>query len=324
MTHQKTTLPTVSFIVPYYNLPKELLNECINSLLSLPLSDEEREIVVVDDGSDFCPLNEMADFRDRLIYVRQKNAGLSEARNRGINISTGRYIQFVDGDDCLLLSGYEHCLNLIRKDETIDLLLFGSTTTGESNDSFSDSEPQSGSHYMRHENLRASAWGYLFKRSILGKLRFTPGLLHEDEDFTPQLMLRAEHVVDTTATAYYYRQRENSIITNLDKAHVERRLNDKESIIGKLNFMADGLPTADRIGMQRRVHQLTMDYLYDTIVTTRSAQELETRIERLAQKGLFPLPDKDYTQKYKWFRRLSANKLTRKLLVKAILNNSKQ
>ena len=108
-------------------------------------------------------------------------------------------------------------------------------------------------------------------------------------------------------------------MTNLDPAHVEKRLNDKESIIGKLHVMADRLPMADRLGMQRRVHQLTMDYLYDTIVTTLSEEELERRIRQLEQKGLFPLPDKDYTQKYKWFRLLSKNKLTRKLLMKAVL-----
>jgi hypothetical protein len=319
MTSHQAAQPMISFIVPYYNLPKALLCECIDSILALPLDDNEREIVVVDDGSSFCPLNEMEDYRDRLIYVRQNNAGLSEARNRGIDISTGRYIQFVDGDDCLIGSGYEHCLSVVRKDDTVDLLMFHPTTEQEVVQNIADNEPQSGSAYMKHENLRASAWGYLFKRSILGKLRFTPGLLHEDEDFTPQLMLRAEKVVETTAVAYYYRQRDNSIMTNLDPAHVEKRLNDKESIIGKLHVMADRLPMADRLGMQRRVHQLTMDYLYDTIVTTRSEEELERRIRQLEQKGLFPLPDKDYTQKYKWFRLLSKNKLTRKLLMKAVL-----
>ena len=94
--------PLVSFIITYYNLPVDMLHECIGSIMQLPLQSEEREIILIDDGSDITPLNEIIDYRDEVIYLRQHNQGLSTARNVGVDISKGRYIQFIDADDCLI------------------------------------------------------------------------------------------------------------------------------------------------------------------------------------------------------------------------------
>ena len=57
-----------------------------------------------------------------------------------------------------------------------------------------------------------------------------------------------------------------------------------------------------------------MDYIYNIITLTHNGKYLEQCIEELKQKGLFPLPDKDYTQKYKWFRRLSSTRQGRRML----------
>ena len=75
MTHT----PLISFIITYYNLPVEMLRECIESILQLSIPSEEREIILIDDGSDMSPLNELIDYRDQMIYLRQYNQGLRRA-----------------------------------------------------------------------------------------------------------------------------------------------------------------------------------------------------------------------------------------------------
>lgn len=57
--------------------------------------------------------------------------------------------------------------------------------------------PVSGAEYMRHNNIKGSPWWYIFRRNMLGSLRFHKGLIVEDEEFTPQLLLRAEKVFVT-------------------------------------------------------------------------------------------------------------------------------
>lgn len=309
--------PLISFVVTTYNLSPDMLMECLNSIFSLSLSREEREIILIDDGSDLSPLDEMTDVRDELIYLRQPNQGLSVARNMGLRCASGKYVQFIDGDDYLIQAPYEHCLDIIRYREA-DMVLFYETQKKQSEVSFFYDGPVSGVAYMHQNNLRASACGYIFRRAILGSLRFTPGILHEDEEFTPQLMLRAEKVYTTKAEAYFYRKRENSIMERQDNRHTAKRLNDMIGIILHLKDLAEVAPEIDRVALGRRIAQLSMDYLYNTIRLTRSHKHLMEAIETLRKHGLFPLPDKRYTKRYFTFRRLVGNALGRRILLATI------
>ena len=316
----KTRQPLVSFIVTCYNLPTDMLCECIDSILKLNLQPEEREIIIVDDGSDLSPMNDLLRYGDDIIYVRQKNGGLSTARNKGIEVATGNYLQFVDGDDQLIQSGYDNCLDILRRHQDADMVLFDfdEHTCPEQADTAESPTPMSGTSYMRHHNIHGTAWGYLFRRTTLSDLRFTPGIYHEDEEFTPQLLIRAETVYPTMAKAYCYNRRPDSIITSQDEAHIEKRFNDMLQVIRHLHQMADRLPNNDQLAMERRVAQLTMDYIHNVIRQTRSLTITQQRIETLRAEGLFPLPDRNYTRKYQWFRRMTNSKLGLSLLVKIL------
>ena len=314
---QSQKAPLVSFIVTYYELPIEMLFQCLNSIMALSLSSSDREIIIVDDGSRQSPLPHLGPYTDEVIYVRQPNGGLSEARNTGIRISKGTYIQFVDGDDQLIRSSYEHALDIVRY-QSPDMVMFGFTNEPEALSVFDDTPLMSGTNYMRSYNLQGSACCYLFKKSALGELRFTAGIYHEDEEFTPLLLLRADSVISTNAKAYQYRKRENSIMSATNIRHLLKRLNDNKSIISRLNEMADTLPTESRIALLRRVHQLTMDYLYNIILLTRNRHYLDRRIAELHAIGLYPLPKRDYTRKYIWFRRLINTEIGISMLMRAI------
>lgn len=310
--------PLVTFVVCYYDLPIQMLCQCVDSILALSLQREEREIIVVDDGSDISPTNALMQYGEDIIYVRQKHSGLSAARNMGINMARGRYLQFVDGDDRLMTEPYNHCLDILRSHEDADMVVFDFTSSTDVSTTYTDGPVLSGTDFMRHHNIHGSACLYLFRQKTLSELRFTPGIFHEDEEFTPQLLLRAEHVYPTDAHAYYYCQRPNSITSTTDEQKVQKRLDDLHAITHRLYLLADRLPLNDRLALRRRVAQLTMDYLYQIIMQTRSAQQLDTRIAMLRSEGLFPLPNEDYSQKYVWFRRMTSTALGRTLLLHSL------
>ena len=314
---QSQEKPLISFILTYYNLPVEMLQKCIDSILTLAVNTGEREIIVVDDGSENSPVSELMKYSDEITYIRQRNMGLSEARNKGIQMATGEYLQFVDADDLLVKAGYDYCIGIAR-DQQPEMILFDFTTSAVQAATYQHSPLQSGSHYMRHHNLHGTACGYLFRRTILGELRFTAGIYHEDEEFTPLLLLRTETVCVTNAQAYFYQQRDNSIITKTDIRHRLRKLNDLKGVISRLHDVADHRPVDDRTALQRRVAQLTMDYLYQIILQTNSRHYLDRKIAVLRREGLFPLPDQNYTTKYAWFRRLSNSSAGRSLLMRII------
>lgn len=308
--------PLVSFIVTTYNLPVTLLDECLNSILSLSLSEEEREIILIDDGSERSPIDFLSK-RDDLIYIRQANQGLSVARNNGLQWAKGEYIQFVDGDDYLVTAPYEHCLDFVRYDQP-DMVLFHMTASNDPDTAFSTPQPVSGCEYLIENNMRAAACGYIFRKEVLRELKFTSGIYHEDEEFTPQLLLRSKRVFDTNAPAYYYRQRTGSITHSTDTKIIDKRLEDILQVIEHLKCLASQSPVESKIALERRVAQLTMDYLYQIIVQTQSRQRLDAAIDILQEMELYPLPDRQYTRKYTLFRKLISSHLGRQLLVRGL------
>lgn len=89
----------ISIIIPVYNV-KKYLNDCIQSVINQTYNN--LEIILIDDGStdgsgDYC--DEIAKKDSRIFVYHKTNGGLSEARNVGIKISTGKYITFIDSDD---------------------------------------------------------------------------------------------------------------------------------------------------------------------------------------------------------------------------------
>ncbi len=96
--------PKISVVVPVYNVEK-YLRQCIDSILNQTY--DNLEIILVNDGStDNCPeiCDEYAHKDSRVKVIHKKNGGLSSARNRGIDESTGEYIMFVDSDDWINLN----------------------------------------------------------------------------------------------------------------------------------------------------------------------------------------------------------------------------
>ena len=306
--------PLVSFIITTYNLPINLLIECLQSVFSLSLGQDEREIILVDDGSDVCTLQELAAYQNQLIYIRQANQGAAAARNLGLKVANGMYIQFIDGDDALIPFSYEHCLDIIRY-KNADVVSFAASSSKKGNNAPSVQGPMTGSAYISQNNLQVMVWKYLFKKDILCGLQFTKGLLNEDEEFTPQLLLRAERMYVTDARAYHYRRRKNSCTTSKAPRTLMKRLQDTENILFHFQDRLDSWPEMERNAMRRRIAQLSMDYLYNVARYTHSINHLNKTIERLGRRGLYPLPKKNYTWKYRLFRSVIQTKMGRKFLI---------
>jgi glycosyltransferase involved in cell wall biosynthesis len=98
--------PLVSIIVPVYNTQKKYLLECLESIKHQDYRNTE--VIIVDDGSDedtvkladyFVASNSKESEEQSWKIIRQKNKGLSAARNTGYKVATGKYIQFLDSDD---------------------------------------------------------------------------------------------------------------------------------------------------------------------------------------------------------------------------------
>ena len=87
---------TISVIIPAYNIEKYIARALRSVLGQTRLADE---IIVIDDGSTDSTADEIKKFSDQVRYIYQPNAGVSAARNKGIESATSEWIAFLDGDD---------------------------------------------------------------------------------------------------------------------------------------------------------------------------------------------------------------------------------
>lgn len=301
---------SISFIIPYYNLERELLLRAVDSI-ALARLDCDYEIIVVDDGTPDSRAEGWLRGKSRVRYFRQANGGLSAARNAGIDLATKEYIQFLDGDDYLFPSTYRKAVELLQKEQP-DMLLFNHKKVF--SQSLDDEAPRAianeqfadGIDYMLNRNIFAGAWHYVFRKQILGDLRFIPRIFHEDEDFTPRLLANSGKVIATDAVCYAYYQRQGSITNNRNDSQLAKRFDDMMLILTKMKQSA--AETSDnrlQRAYTRRCNQLALGILYTALTDLPTTSATIGIADRLAAEGLWPLPKARYTWRYRLFRRLT-------------------
>lgn len=222
----------VSIIIPAYNV-ETYIERCVSSALKQTLKDIE--VIVIDDGSTDNTYNKICEFNDsRLVLIHQDNAGAASARNRGIELATGEYIGFIDGDDWVDLRMYEilysvakktnaeivnakHCIVQNDKPEPQNNNVTNDKTTGvqEYFDKvvYSDDEIHSIIQKANQSRVLWFAWKGIYKTSMIRKesILFPTNLdLGEDTLFVLQCMLCSNVMVSVNRQLYYYVQRKGS------------------------------------------------------------------------------------------------------------------
>ena len=116
--------PKISVIVPVYKV-ESYLGKCLDSIIGQTY--HILEIILIDDGSpDRCGeiCDEYAAKDPRIHVIHQQNAGLSAARNAGLDIASGDYIMFVDSDDWVEKNTCETVL-MIAQQQQADIVCYG-------------------------------------------------------------------------------------------------------------------------------------------------------------------------------------------------------
>ena len=210
-------MPFFSIIIPVYNVAP-YLRECLDSVLGQTF--QEWEAICVDDGSTDGSgeiLDEYGARDKRFRVVHQDNAGVSAARNRGLEEAKGEWVWFVDGDDVIrrdalaeLWRGIASCADL--RAVKIDYLNGYSApkewpTSKNAPSQIIHSENNGGvSHFF------AATWGIVFRREAIGTLRFEDFPRGEDTIFIAAVARYCFPYLILSQQLYFYRQRLDSAI----------------------------------------------------------------------------------------------------------------
>ncbi len=212
--------PAVSVIVPVYNV-EPWLRRCVDSIIHQTLRNIE--IILVDDGSTdgsgaIC--DEYAAMDARIRVVHQENAGLSEARNAGIDRARADYLMFVDSDDWVEPDFCRIPYDIAREQQA-DLVMFQFRRIRngkEKKRKYSITEGRKSQEEaidLTITGATVSAWNKLYHRDLFRENRYPKGMVYEDLFLTPVLVHEARRVFYTSAVLYNQEYRESSITTDL-------------------------------------------------------------------------------------------------------------
>lgn len=210
----------VSVIVPVYNV-EEYLGRCVDSILAQTYTN--LEVILVDDGAkdssgSICDAYAGKDSRVKVIH--KENGGLSSARNAGIDVARGAYLEFVDSDDWLEPDAVESLLSAALRYDT-ELVIGGrwdvSAKTGEKKKGLCPSReevisgPDMVSRIFRWDNCDSSACDKFYARRLFRQIRFPYGMVCEDVPIMYKIVLDAGRVALLDKPVYNYFHRSGSI-----------------------------------------------------------------------------------------------------------------
>ena len=240
-------MPLISVIVPVYRVEK-YLDRCLQSIAGQTYRN--LEIILVDDGSPdgsgaICDAWAAKDCRIRVIH--KENAGAGAARNTGLDVATGDIVSMIDSDDYLEVHMYEHLLGLMTEDVDIaecdicwterDDLPMEDGSKAEIR--VCDLEDAMCLH-IRDEIFCQTPPNKLYRKEMIGDIRFPEGNLIDDEYFTYRVIGNARKLARSSACMYAYRQQPGSA---MHKAFSLRRLQGLEAKVQRLDYLEKNMPS---------------------------------------------------------------------------------
>lgn len=219
--------PFFSIIIPCYNVEK-YVKQCINSILSQSINDYE--IIVVNDGSTDNTYRIIKENYEKNAYIKiinQKNKGLAESRNVGINNASGEYLIFIDSDDYWEDSkALQKIKDYIEKFNN-DIILIGYTKIFSNNKLTTKKKigfsQEKGVEYLIKTNYyKACAWDKIIRKKVIkdNKIFFPKGMLSEDIIWCADLLKATKNIGYIEENFYMYRQRKNSITKTVKEKNI--------------------------------------------------------------------------------------------------------
>lgn len=241
-----------SIIVPAYNTEK-YIDKCLKSIFSNTYKNFE--VIIVNDGSTDKTediINKYIKKYDNIIYIKQKNMGLSLARNNGVKKATGDYLLFIDSDDYVEKNLLENInkniddldvlryqLNIVFNDKIIP---YGEKEFNVTNgiDAFEK--------IVRYKFIEMAALYVINRKYYLdNNFMFEKDVYHEDYGLLPLVIATAKKVKSINYLGYNYVQRDGSIMSSNDTEKMKKKMDDMLFLFTKAIKYLDNIPYSQNV-----------------------------------------------------------------------------
>lgn len=220
-------MPAVSIIIPAYNAER-FLPEALGCVYAQTMRDFE--LLLVDDGSTdstgrLCDEAAATDGRVRVFHV--SNAGVSAARNLGLDHARGERIFFMDADDMMPADALARLMDASSKHGAeLSMAAFAAFRARpprgcRAGEFTVMTGPEAVERGMYQHRLDPGPWGKLYAKVLWEGIRFREGIRYEDLDIFYRVWIRAGKVAFTDTPLYYYRQHAGSFIHRFTRERLD-------------------------------------------------------------------------------------------------------
>lgn len=236
-------LPIISYIIPIYNKEK-YIEECLDSIL---LNNISSEIIIINDGSTDLSLKKSILYSNKyhnIKIINQKNKGVSAARNVGLKMAHGKYIQFVDADDMIMPEMSATLINIAetqkadivfcsysnlqyQKNQNIEYILNGKNTS--IFDAIENFE------ILFQHRIFHNIGTKIYHRKVLKDIKFNKAIsLYEDISFCLEALLKANKSLFIDNPLYIYRRDSETSLSHNHHDHMLQSVEYYFSTIAKV------------------------------------------------------------------------------------------
>lgn len=291
----------ISIVVPVYKVEK-YLEKCLYSIINQTYKNVE--IILIDDGSpDNCGkiCDKYAQKDRRIKVIHKENRGVSSARNEGINISTGKYLTFIDSDDWVdenyIYSLYNQCVendadisvcNIEDFDENTQEIIhnFEETECNLKQEDFCK-------ELMLERYFPSVVWGKMYKKELFQEIRFNENTkIAEDLEIIFKLIKKSKKAnINTHKYLYHYTIRNESVMSGKYNEDFEKEIQITQKILNEVenvypNILDDAIQRYVRINLINVIR----------ILKTKDIKNKEDKIQKV-RKNIKPYIFKFLTKK---------------------------
>ena len=241
-----------SIIVPAYNTEK-YIDKCLKSIFSNTYKNFE--VIIVNDGSTDKTediINKYIIKYDNIIYIKQKNMGLSLARNNGVKKATGDYLLFIDSDDYVEKNLLE---NINKNIDDLDVLryqlnmVFNDKIIPYEEKEFNVTDGiDAFEKIVKYKFIEMAALYVINRKYYLdNNFMFEKDVYHEDYGLLPLVIATAKKVNSIIYLGYNYVQRDGSIMSSNDIEKMKNKMDDMLFLFTKAIKYLDNIPNSQNV-----------------------------------------------------------------------------
>lgn len=298
----------ISFIIPMYNM-ELYIDNCVKSIQSQFLKEEEYEVIIVDDGSTDSSLDiclEIARSNHNIKVFHQDNQGVGAARNKGIELSSGEWLTFIDSDDYYFEGAFSDILS--NNLSNLQVLRFQKKTVPDNH--LLEEGRRGGSiiyhgtglNYLMKFGIDVYSTLVIIKKSFLldNKILFSHHFFAEDELFMCKVLLANPIIATVSNEVYAYVKRNSAVTKNRELAHMSKCVRSHMDIVKQISLLSQNENRVVRESITISIRKNTLKWLlFRLIGSDINYREGKQMIDILNSFFILPVPRRECS-KY-WF-----------------------